>query len=258
MFGEVEYDPRLSYSSVPIEEQLEAIFKAIQAGKIRYFGLSNETPWGLLRFLHAAQQMDSTKRSLSKTPPSSSYTDGDIIKAFNTFETHHRTFSSNDIQWSSSLRPISIQNAYSLMCRTFECGLAECCHRENVSLLAYSPLAMGLLTGKYLAADGGPPEARLNKYRGRYAEAESRYGPKPNVLEATQAYADLAKKNGLSPVELALRFVLSNPLVCGAVIGVTSIEQLQELMAAAQAPVLDDELLAAVDGVHHRYPNPTP
>lgn len=115
--------------------------------------------------------------------------------------------------------------------------------------------------GKYLAPDGGPPSARLNRYKGRYAEAESRYGPKPNVREAVKAYADLAAAHGLSPTHLALRFVLSHPLVASAVIGATSTQQLQEQIDAALcdggAP-LDAGLLDEVYRVHQRYPNPTP
>ena len=99
---------------------------------------------------------------------------------------------------------------------------------------------------------------RLNRYRGRYAEAESRYGPKPNVREAVAAYAQLAAEWGLSPVHLALRFVLDHPLVAAAVVGATSLEQLDAQLAAARAPPLPPDLRAAVDAIHHRYPNPTP
>ena len=104
----------------------------------------------------------------------------------------------------------------------------------------------------------GVPHCRLNKYKGRYAEAESRYGPKPNVQEAVGAYASLAEQWGITPTHLALRFVLDHPLVAAAVVGVTSEHQLQELLAAAVAAPLLPELRAAVDAIHAQYPNPTP
>ncbi len=132
--------------------------------------------------------------------------------------------------------------------------------------------------GKYLSPDGGPPGARLNRYRGRYAEAESRYGPKPNVREAVRAYVDIAARYGMSPTELALRFVLSRPLVVSAVVGATSAEQLEELLAAArrveawekgegegggwsggaEGGWLPPGAMEEIDAVHARYPNPTP
>ncbi|KAL4443893.1 hypothetical protein ABPG75_011630 [Micractinium tetrahymenae] len=216
MFGDLDYEPSMAYAACSFEEQLEALGRAVEAGKVRYVGLSNETPYGLMRFCQLA--------AASPRLP----------------------------------RVVSLQNAYSLLCRTFDAGLAECCHAEQVSLLAYSPLAMGLLTGKYTAPDGGPPEARLNRYRGRYAEAESRYGPKPNVREAVAAYCALAADWGIFPASLSLRFVLAHPLVASAVIGATSEAQLAELVAAAGAPPLEDELVAAIDAIHRRYPNPTP
>ncbi|KAI8476768.1 MAG: Aldo/keto reductase [Monoraphidium minutum] len=216
MFGDVDYDPSCAYPSAPLEDQLEALGRAVDAGKVRHVGLSNETPWGLMKCLALAQ-------SDARLP-----------------------------------RVVSLQNAYSLLCRGFDAGLAEVCHLEGVGLLAYSPLAMGLLTGKYRAPGGGPPEARLNKYRGRYAEAESRYGPRPNVVAAVDAYCGIAQRFGIAPAELALRFVLSRPLVSSAVVGATSLEQLSQLLAAAAAPPLEPGVLAALDEVHARLPNPTP
>jgi aryl-alcohol dehydrogenase-like predicted oxidoreductase len=218
MFGDIEYDPLMSYPSVPIEEQLEALHQAVHTGKVRYIGLSNETPWGLMKFCTTA---------------------------------------------TNTSKPISLQNAYSLTCRTFDSGgLAECCLQENVSLLAYSPLAMGLLTGKYIDMKNSPPEARLNKYKGRYAEAESRYGPKVNVHVAIAAYADVAKRYRMSLTELALRVVLEHPLLASAVIGATGVGQLKEMVSVAEKQKiegkLEEEIKAAVDAIHARYPNPTP
>ncbi|KAF8064533.1 tas [Scenedesmus sp. PABB004] len=218
MFGDVDYDPAAAYQAVPLEEQLEALGRAVAAGKVRHVGLSNETPWGVMRAVTAADQA------------------GPALP-----------------------RVACVQNAYSLTCRTFDAGLAEVCHVEGVSLLAYSPLAMGLLTGKYLAPGGGPPGARLNRYRGRYAEAESRYGPRPNVTSAVAAYVDLAAGAGLTPAAMALRFVLGRPLVAAAVVGASCEAQLRELLdAAAAGPLRDEALLAAIDAVHARFPSPTP
>lgn len=249
MFGSVEYNTSWSYSSTPFEEQLEAIYRAMSSGKIKYFGLSNETSWGIMKFLRAAESFPMKDRFCS----------GATELGFNGLTNKKESFlpiSINDVR--SRLRPISLQNAYSLTCRTFESSLAECCHEEGIGLLAYSPLAMGLLTGKYLASDGGPTNARLNKYKGRYAEAESRYGPKPNVYEAVKEYVNLARLYGISPTELSIRFVLSNPLVGSAVIGVTCVEQLEELVAASHKPPLEEDLASYVDKVHLKFPNPTP
>ncbi|KAH7615654.1 putative Protein tas [Nannochloris sp. 'desiccata'] len=235
MFGSIEYDPLLAYSSIPIEEQLEALHKAVHSGKVRYIGLSNETPWGLMKFCTAT------------STPSTSNDNPNPIPCIP----------------PPPPRPISLQNAYNLTCRTFDSsGLAECCLQENVSLLAYSPLAMGLLTGKYIDMKNSPPEARLNKYKGRYAEAESRYGPKVNVHVAIAEYAAVAKRYGMSLTELALRFVLEHPLVASAVIGATGVEQLGESVEIAERVKmqgkLEDNIRAAVDAIHARYPNPTP
>jgi N-acetyltransferase 10 len=233
MFGNIEYDPSLAYPSIPIEEQLEALHKAVDSGKVRYIGLSNETPWGLMKFCTTTTTLSTANSSL------------------------------NPISSVTTLRPISLQNAYNLTCRTFDSsGLAECCLKEDISLLAYSPLAMGLLTGKYIDMKNSPPEARLNKYKGRYAEAESRYGPKVNVHVAVAEYADVAEEYGMSLTELALRFVLEHPLVASAVIGATGVEQLKELVAfAGRLKIqgkLDEKIKSAVDAIHARYPNPTP
>ena len=102
------------------------------------------------------------------------------------------------------------------------------------------------------------PPRRLNRYRGRYAEAESRYGPRPNLAQAVQAYVDLARQAGVSPLRLALGFVLGRPLVAAAVAGASSAEQLRELLRAAEGPALDADLLEAVDGLHAHYPSPAP
>ena len=139
MFGDVEYRPASAYSgAVPLEEQLAALGDAVRAGKVRHVGLSNETAWGLMRCLHRADTSNN-RGSLSSHEGRSG---------------GHGGLSGGDAQQNpegsaSSLllpRVASLQNAFSLTCRTFEAHLAECCQEEGVSLLAYSPLAMGLLT----------------------------------------------------------------------------------------------------------------
>ncbi|XVE77711.1 hypothetical protein DITRI_Ditri13aG0084900 [Diplodiscus trichospermus] len=216
MFGEIEYDQDRQFSSVPIEEQLDALGKAVDAGKIRYIGLSNETPYGVMKFLH---------------------------------------FAENNACYPKIL---CVQNSYSLLCRTFDSGMAECCHHERINLLAYSPLAMGILSGKYFASDGGPPDARLNLFRGRYSEGESRYNLTRNALRAaTLEYLGIAEKYGLHPVMLAIAFVLSHPLVASAVFGVTKSWQLREVVSACNIE-LTSEIIADINKVHAKFPNPCP
>jgi aryl-alcohol dehydrogenase (NADP+) len=146
-------------------------------------------------------------------------------------------------------RVVSIQNAYNLINRIYEYGLAEVCHRERIGLLAYSPLGFGVLSGKYL-----DPKAsgRLTLYPGfgqRYA--------KTNVTEATAAYAALARKLGMTPATLALAFVRSRWFVTSTIIGATTLDQLKENIGSVQVE-LAPEVLAEMDAIHQRYPNPAP
>lgn len=147
-------------------------------------------------------------------------------------------------------RIVSTQNAYSLLNRTFETGLSEVCHREQVGLLAYSPLAFGHLTGKYLS--NPKTTGRLNQW----PNFGQRY-TKPNVVPATQAYAELAAKHGLTPLQLALGFVRSRWFVASTIIGASSLAQLQEALPAMLTP-MPPELLREIDAIHLRYTNPAP
>lgn len=150
------------------------------------------------------------------------------------------------------------QNSYNLLCRNFDAGLAECCHHERISLLAYSPIAMGILSGKYLSPYGGPSDARMNLFRGRYSEGESRYKLfSPDVIEAVKEYVDLARNYGLSPTSLAIAFVLSHPLITSAIFGATKPCQLAEIIEASNAH-LTSEILSEINKIHSRYPNPCP
>lgn len=146
-------------------------------------------------------------------------------------------------------RAVSIQNAYNLINRTYESGLSEVTRKENIGLLAYSPLAFGHLSGKYLEG-AKPAGARLTVF----PPFGQRYD-KPNVAPATAAYAALAKEHGLTPAMLALAFVRSRWFVSSNIVGATSLEQLRENIDSADV-TLSDAVLAAIDAIHLRFPNP--
>ena len=211
MFGQYQFDPMAEYDDgiqrqwVSIREQLEALSELVQAGKIRYIGVSNEHAWGVMEFLRIAGEY-------------------------------------------SLPRIVSIQNCYNLINRGYEFGLTEIGYREHLSLLAYSPLAFGHLTGKYL--EGGSGRASLFKgFAQRYE--------KPSVGPASAAYAALAREHGYSPAELALSFVYHRWFVSSTIIGATSMPQLQENFNAWQKP-LSTELLQQIEQLHLRYMNPAP
>ncbi|WP_036292269.1 NADP(H)-dependent aldo-keto reductase [Methylosinus sp. PW1] len=192
---------------IPIEETLEALADLVKAGKIRHVALSNETSWGVARFLSAAEK-------------------------------------------GHGPRVVSIQNAYNLINRTFEIGLAEFATREDVGLLAYSPLAQGYLTGKY--RDGARPAgARTTLF-----ERGQRY-EKPGVTQAIDAYLALAKEIGVSPAMLALAFVTSRPFVTSNIIGATTMAQLQEDLDSLEVTITP-EIEARIDEIHQLHSNPAP
>ena len=193
--------------SVEIAETLEVLQSFVTAGKVRAIGLSNETPWGLSRFLTLAEQQGLP-------------------------------------------RVVSIQNAYSLLNRSFEVALAEFSHREQVGLLAYSPLAFGRLSGKY--EDGARPDgARLTMF-----ERFARYNSPQSVAAATE-YVALARRQGLSPAQMALAFVNSRPFVTSNIIGATSLAQLNENLDSA-ALTLDAATLEMIETIHRCIPTPAP
>lgn len=147
-------------------------------------------------------------------------------------------------------RVVSIQNPYNLLNRTFEVGLAEIAHREDVGLLAYSPLGFGTLSGKY-RNDARPPGARLTLYK-RF----SRYLNPPG-LAATRAYVDVARRHGLDPAQMALAYVTSRPFLTSNIIGATTMEQLQSNLDS-QNVTLADAVLEDIEAVHTTQPNPCP
>ncbi|HRE86476.1 MAG: aryl-alcohol dehydrogenase-like predicted oxidoreductase [Candidatus Accumulibacter regalis] len=207
MFGQWQYDPAKEHESTPILETLQALATLVREGKIRYFGLSNEHPWGVMEFVRLAREHDLP-------------------------------------------RPVSLQNAYSLLNRVYESGLAEVCQRENIGLLPYSPLAFGTLSGKYLV------DANAAGRITRFAGFGQRY-TKFNVVPAVAAYADLARRHGLTPSQLALAFVYSRWFSASTIIGATSIAQLDENLGAL-AVHLSAPLLAEINELHLRYTNPAP
>ncbi|MBB3191225.1 NADP(H)-dependent aldo-keto reductase [Halomonas cerina] len=147
-------------------------------------------------------------------------------------------------------RVASVQNPYNLLNRSFEVGLAEIAHRENVGLLAYSPLGFGVLSGKYL--DGArPANARLTLF-----ERFQRY-TSPRAEEATRAYVQIAREHGLDPAQMALAFVNSRPFLTSNIIGATTLEQLESDLAS-EALTLEPAVLEAIEAVHQRLPNPCP
>lgn len=206
-FGQLSYSHNEEEVATPLLETLEALNEQVKAGKIRHVGVSNETPWGVMKYLQLA-------------------------------EAHNLP------------RMVSIQNPYSLLNRTFEIGLAEIAHRENIPLLAYSPLGFGVLSGKYL--DGAWPEnARLTLYK-RFQRYTSE---KAEV--ATQAYVDLAKEHQLDPAQMALAFVTERSFMGSNIIGATTMEQLASNIASIEL-TLSDEVLAGIEAIHQQMPNPCP
>ncbi|MDH4283861.1 MAG: NADP(H)-dependent aldo-keto reductase [Gallionellaceae bacterium] len=144
----------------------------------------------------------------------------------------------------------SIQNAYHLMNRTFEGGLAEVCRHDNIGLLAYSPLAFGWLTGKYLANPHA--KGRVTQFPG----FGQRYG-KPNVPAATKEYVRIAREAGLSPATMALAFARTRWFTSSVLVGATSLQQLQENLGSAETD-LSLDVLEKIEAAHKLYPNPAP
>ena len=206
-FGQLGYQHVPSDNSVPIEESLQVLGDLVTAGKVRYVGLSNETPWGVMQFIRAAEQLDLPK-------------------------------------------VVSVQNPYSLLNRSFEVGLSEIAIREQVGLLAYSPLGFGVLSGKYLNG-AKPAGARLTLYPDYTRYSSDR------AVDATEAYVELAQKHALDPAQMALAYVNSRPFLTSNIIGATSMEQLKSNIGSADIE-LADEVIEAIEAIHQDYPNPSP
>lgn len=190
-----------------LEETLSALSDEIKKGRIRYIGLSNETPWGTLKFLHLAEKLG--------------------LEKF-----------------------VSVQNPYSLLNRTYEIGMSEIAHYENVGLLAYSPLAFGYLTGKFRNG-ARPANARVTLFSrfSRYSNPESEW--------ATEQYAQLAERHGLTLTQLSLAFIKQQFFVTSTIIGATNLDQLKENIQAFEID-LSAEVLQGIEDIHRQQPNPAP
>ncbi len=145
---------------------------------------------------------------------------------------------------------VSIQNPYNLLSRVFDEGLSEIAHLERLPLLAYSPLAFGKLTGKYL--HGKRPEGARQTQFPRFDRFD-----KPSADQAIQAYQKLARDLEMTLGQLSLAFVVGRPFVAGVLLGASTRDQLAENLASATLP-LPDEALARIEKIHARYPNPCP
>lgn len=211
-FGAMYYDPSKERSVTSIHEQLEALGRLVKAGKVRYVGLSNETPYGVHEFVRLAEQ-------------------------------------------HGLPRVATVQNPYCLINRSYENALDESCHRLNVSLLAYSPLGFGLLTGKYDASGIEGPEAPKDGRIARYESMRKQRWGRPEALEAARRYNALAREHGLTPTQLALAFCYTKWQVASTIIGVTSVAQLDEDLAA-WGTTLSPELLAAIDAIRWEQRDP--
>ena len=207
-FGNLDYKHSKEDDFIPLELQLEALAELAKSGKVRYIGLSNETPWGVAKFLE-----------LSKT---------------------------NNLP-----RIVSVQNPYSLLNRSFEIGLSEIAIRENCGLLAYSPLAFGVLSGKYLGGKK-PKGARLTLFGDQF----TRY-TKERSIQATEEYERIAKKHNLDFAQMSLAFINRQPFLTSNIIGATTMEQLKSNIGSLGIS-LSEDIISDIETVHSSNPNPSP
>ncbi|MHA7899344.1 MAG: aldo/keto reductase [Henriciella sp.] len=208
LFGEKMDAKAYAYPYEPFEEILAHLETHVKAGRIRHIGVSNETPFGVMRFI-----AESNARDLP--------------------------------------RMASIQNAYNLVNRTFEDGgLEEVCTREQVSLLAYSPLGQGYLTGKY--RNGARPEGSRKVLFERLQRYES-----PQALRAIESYLVLADEHGIDPAKLAIKFCDTRDFMGSTIIGATSMEQLKICIDAFDLK-WSEELETQINELHAEQPSPCP
>ncbi|MDV2468811.1 NADP(H)-dependent aldo-keto reductase [Acinetobacter chinensis] len=210
IFGKLSYgnaEATAQQDITPLEETLSALNDEVKRGRIRFIGLSNETPWGTMKFLQLAEKLGMEKI-------------------------------------------VSVQNAYSLLNRTYESGMSEIARFEDVGLLAYSPLAFGYLTGKYRHG-ARPANGRITLFSrfSRYSNPESEW--------ATEQYAQLAEQHGLTLTQLALAFIKQQFFVTSTIIGATTMQQLKENIDAFDTD-LSDEILESINAIHRQQPNPAP
>jgi len=211
VFGMSYFDPAKDKSVTSIHEQLEALAQLVKAGKVRYIGLSNETPYGVHEFIRLAEQ-------------------------------------------HGLPRVMTVQNPYALTSRFYDNGLDETCYRLKVSMLAYSPLAFGALTGKYDQTGfvwDKTPDARISNYE---SVRKQRWG-REEALVAARRYNQLARDNGLTPTQMALAFCYHRWSVTSTIIGVTSVAQFDEDLKAWDTR-LSPELLQQIDAIRWEMRDP--
>ena len=207
-FGQLGYKHSPREDDINIEVTLEALSKAVDKELIKYVGLSNETPWGVMKFLAAAEKYNLP-------------------------------------------RIVTIQNPYSLLNRSFEVGLSEISINENVGLLPYSPLAGGVLSGKYL--NGNKPEnARMTLFE----RMGTRYSGK-QAENAVLEYQKIAQKHNLNLTQMAINFVTQQDFVTSNIIGATSLKQLEENIDSINCN-LSEEVIEEINKVHKIYTYPCP
>ena len=211
IFGGLYFDPAKDQPQTSILEQLQALDLLVKAGKVRHIGLSNESPWGLMEFLHVAER-------------------------------------------HGLPRVVSVQNPYALVNRSLDNALDEALHRSGTALLAYSPLGFGTLTGKYDDVGLDPAQPTLGRMA-RFESMRKQRWARAETLVAAGAYNALARAHGLTPTQLALAFCYGSWRVASTLIGVTSLAQLDENLAA-WGTVLSPELLAAIDELRWRQRDP--
>lgn len=208
MFGQRGYSHNQNDQwSDNIGEVVNTLNDLVKDGKIRTYGLSNETPWGVMRYL-------------------------------------------NEVDREGHDRLVSIQNPYGLLNRLYEIGLAEMGIRENIGLLAYSPMGFGLLSGKYHTGKDKSSDRR-NKYK-----QASRYDS-PQCYDATSLYLEIASQHEMSLAQMSLAFVNSRTFVTSTIIGATNLKQLKENIASSNIQ-LSNEVLSEIENVHNLIPNPAP
>jgi len=207
-FGRLNYKHKQEDSWNGFEKILIALEKLIKQGKIRYIGLSNETAWGLSKFLETSE--------IKKLP-----------------------------------RMMSVQNPYSLLCRTYEIGLSEISIREKSGLLAYSPLAGGFLTGKY--RNNNLPENSRQKL---FADYYTRYS-NSDASPVIEKYYNIAKKFGLNFTQMSIKFCEIQKFLTSVIIGATTMEQLKINIESVSVN-LKDEILKEINDAQIKYPNPCP
>jgi len=208
-FGDLDYEHDVKEKSWnSFESILNTLKKFIDQGKIRYIGLSNETPWGFSKYLEIAKE-----KNLPKV--------------------------------------VSVQNPYSLVNRTYEVGMSEISMREKAGLLAYSPLAVGYLTGKYRNKNI-PKNSRLDLFYENYPRYHNQ-----RTFDAVDEYYKVAEKYKISLSQLSLAFVNSRDFVTSNIIGATTMEQLKENIDSVDI-TLEESILNEINLIHEKIPNPAP